>query len=184
MRIAVNAAADGGECNDCNAEIGTSIETNNGMAQTVYDLVEDRFVEKFNDMVLAGETHTVTDSDGNIVYNGPGWKVFLPMIDTGDQCPPGPINQARPITSWVEMVITQVINKGWCTVDNPLDTNSWPVCPPPDEPQQPIGNPAGEERVQSRRAIFGHYSCGLVDSVASREPGPRSALGTRMRLVQ
>jgi Flp pilus assembly protein TadG len=170
------AAVEGAASGVCNAtcdnpQAGNDIGTNNGMQQSVYDLLEEKFKEKFNPSV----THTVTDSSGNTTYNGPGWKVFVPVIET--DCPPKAINGTHKIVGWTEMVITQVINHGDCAVSNPADTNSWPVCPPPL-------NPSGEAKVPNRRAVFGRYKCTYVDAVASRQPGPRSALGTRLRLVQ
>lgn len=169
---AINGAAGGACKSSCDTpEAGTTIGTNNGMQQSVFDLLEEKFKEKFN----TSGTHQVTDSNGNTTYNGPGWKVFVPVIETA--CPPGPINGARKIVGWTEMVITQVINHGDCAVSNPADSNSWRVCPPPL-------NPSGEPKVPNRRAVFGRYNCTYVDSVATREPGPRSALGTKLRLVQ
>jgi hypothetical protein len=154
---------------------GDNIGVNNGMIQPAFNAVEDRLVEQFDPDPSAW--HAVTDSDNQVTYFGPGWKVFVPVVDTGDQCPPQAINQALPIVGWTEMIITQVINGGDCAVSNPTDTNSWPLCPPPL-------NPLGEEKEPNRRAVFGYYNCTLVDQVASRDPGPRSALGTRLRLVQ
>jgi Flp pilus assembly protein TadG len=169
-------AIEGAASGTCNAscdtpQTGTMIGTNNGMQQSVYDLLEKKFVEKFN----TSGTHQVTDTNGNTTYNGPGWKVFVPVIET--DCPPGPINGARKIAGWTEMVITQMINHGDCVVNNPADTNSWPVCPPPL-------NPSGDPKVPNRRAVFGRYSCTFVNSLPSQVPGPRSALGTRLRLVR
>jgi Flp pilus assembly protein TadG len=169
---AIEGAASGSCASACKPpETGTTIGTNNGMQQSVFDLLEEKFKEKF----IATETYQVTDSNGNTTYDGHGWKVLIPVIETA--CPPGPINGPSKIVGWTEMVITQVINHGDCAVSNPADTNSWPVCPPPL-------NPSGEAKVPNRRAVFGRYNCTYVDSVASREPGPRSALGTKLRLVQ
>jgi Flp pilus assembly protein TadG len=169
-------AIEGAASGTCNAscatpEAGAMVGTNNGMQQSVFDLLEEKFKEKFN----TSGTHQVTDTNGNTTYSGPGWKVFVPVIET--DCPPKAINGAHKIAGWTEMVITQVINHGECVVSNPADTNSWPVCPPPL-------NPSGEAKVPNRRAVFGRYKCTFVDSVASRTPGPRSALGTKLRLVQ
>jgi Flp pilus assembly protein TadG len=169
-RDAIEGAATG-VCNaSCDTpEAGTTIGTNNGMQQSVFDVLEAKFKEKFNPSV----THTVTDSNNNITYNGPGWKIFVPVIET--DCPPKAINGAHQIVGWTEMVMTQVINHGECAVSNPADANSWPLCPPPKN---------SGELVPNRRAVFGRYKCTYVDSVASREPGPRSALGTKLRLVK
>ena len=141
------------------------IGTNNGMQQSVFDLLETSFVQKFN----TSGTHEVTDSNGNVTYSGPGWKVFVPVIQTA--CPPGPINGPHQISGWTEMVITQVYDRNnGCAVSNPADTNSWPVCQGPRNP--------------NLRAVFGRYNCSFVNSLPSQTPGPRSALGTRLRLVR
>jgi Flp pilus assembly protein TadG len=169
---AINGAANGTCNSSCNTpESGAMVGTNNGMQQSVFDLLEGKFIQQFN----AGGTHQVTDTNGNTTYNGPGWKVFVPVIETA--CPPKAINGAHKIVGWTEMVITQVINHGDCVVSNPADTNSWPVCPPPL-------NPSGEPKDPNRRAVFGRYKCTFVNQVATRAPGPRSALGTKLRLVQ
>ncbi len=174
LKDAINGAATG-VCNSCAPpEAGTSIGTNNGAAQPVFVLLKETFVEKFN----AGVTHQVTDSSGNVTYNGPGWKVFVPVIQTA--CPPGPISGARTIVGWTEMVITQVHDGvGGCAVSNPADTISWPSCP---QPLNPLGPPPHTQA--SLRAVYGRYNCAVVDSLASRTPLPRSALGTKLRLVQ
>jgi Flp pilus assembly protein TadG len=171
---AINGAASG-TCNPgCTTpQTGDTIGTNNGMQQSVFNLLESTFIEQFN----KSGTQTVTDSSNNVTYSGPGWKVYVPVI--GTDCPPGPINGPQQITSWTEMVITQVYNgNNGCAVNNPADSNSWSICP------QPM-NPNGPAKADSNlRAVFGRYSCTFVDSVASRIPGPRSALGTKLRLVQ
>jgi Flp pilus assembly protein TadG len=169
-RAAIEGAASGGCSGSCDTpEAGDTIGTNNGMQQSVFDVLEAQFIEKFN----AGETYTVTDSAGATTYSGRGWKVFVPVIET--DCPPQAINGPHKIVGWTEMVMTQVINRGQCAVSNSADTNSWPLCPPPLN---------SGELVPNRRAVFGRYKCTYVDSLPSREPGPRSALGTKLRLVK
>jgi hypothetical protein len=169
---AINGAAAGTCSPGCTTpQTGTTIGTNNGMQQSVFNLLESTFIEQFN----KSGTQTVTDSSNNVTYSGPGWKVFVPVIETA--CPPGPINGPQQITSWTEMVITQVINHGDCAVSNSADSNSWPVCPPPL-------NPSGEPKVPNRRAVFGRYNCSFFPSPPSPLPGPISALATRLRLVK
>lgn len=141
------------------------VGVNNGMQSgPALGTLESLFVQKFN----ASGTHQVTDSNGNVTYSGPGWKVFVPVIET--ECPPKAINQAQKIIGWTEMVITQVIHHANCAVSNPADTNSWPLCSLPKN-DRPDG-------------VFGRYKCTFVNSAPSQVPGPRSALGTRLRLVQ
>jgi Flp pilus assembly protein TadG len=171
---AINGAAAGTCSPGCaTPQTGDTIGTNNGMQQSVFNLLETTFVQQFN----ASGTHQVTDSTGNVTYNGPGWKVYVPVIQTS--CPPGPINGAHQISSWTEMVITQVYNRNnGCAVNNPADSNSWQICPQPLNPSGP-SNPD-----PNLRAVFGRYNCTFVPSPPSTIPGPRSALATRLRLVR
>jgi len=174
-RAAIEGAANG-TCNSgCsqNPETGQTIGTNNGMQQSVFDFLEEEFVKKFN----SSGTHKVTDSNGNSTYEGPGWKVFVPVIETA--CPPGPISGTHKIIGWTEMVITQVYDRNnGCAVSNPADANSWSLCP------QPL-NPAGPASADPNlRAVFGRYKCTFVEQLPSQTPGPRSALATRLRLVK
>jgi Flp pilus assembly protein TadG len=173
-RDAINGASSGTCSTACSIpEANTMIGTNNGMQQSVFDLLEEKFVEQFN----SSGTHQVTDSNGNTTYNGRGWKVFVPVIETA--CPPGPINGARQILGWTEMVITQVYDRGnGCAVSNPADANSWSLCPQPLNPQGPASADP------NLRAVFGRYKCTLVDTIANPRPAPRSALATRLRLVR
>ena len=173
-----SAAISGAASGTCNLgcatpQTGTSIGTNNGMQQSVFDLLESTFVQQFNQST----THQVTDSSGNVTYNGRGWKVFVPVIQTA--CPPGPINGPHQITSWTEMVITQVYDRNnGCAVTNPADSNSWQTCPQPLNPQGPASPDP------NLRAVFGRYNCTLVPSPPSPIPGPISALATNLRLVK
>jgi Flp pilus assembly protein TadG len=162
---AINGAASGTCNSSCTTpSAGTMIGTNNGMQQSVFNLLETSFVQKFN----TSGTHQVTDSNGNVTYSGPGWKVFVPVIQTA--CPPGPINGPHQISGWTEMVITQVYDRNnGCAVNNPADTNSSQIC---------------QTRDPNLRAVFGRYKCNFVNSLPSQVPGPRSALGTRLRLVR
>jgi len=173
-QAAINGAASG-TCNlGCTTpQTGNTIGTNNGMQQSVFDLLETTFVQQFNNSGM----HQVTDSGGNVTYNGPGWKVFVPVIQTA--CPPGPINGPHQITSWTEMVITQVYDRNnGCAVNNPADSNSWSICPQPLNPSGPASPDP------NLRAVFGRYNCTLVPSPPSPLPGPISALATHLRLVR
>jgi hypothetical protein len=173
-KAAIEGAASGTCSTACNnPEAGTTIGTNNGMQQSVFDTLEELFVQKFN----ASGTHQVTDSNGNVTYNGPGWKVFVPVIET--DCPPKAINGTHKIVGWTEMVITQVHDRGnGCAVSNPADTNSWSLCPQPLNPQGPA------KPDTNLRAVFGKYNCTYVNQAPSPIPGPKSALATKLRLVK
>jgi Flp pilus assembly protein TadG len=173
---AINAAADGqGSCNSpINA--GEDVGTNNGMVQSVVDVVEGHFLTKYAESVASGTPHTVADVDGNSTYAGFGWEVWVGVIET--DCPPQAINQNRTIQTFARFVITQVINHGFCAVDNSADPNSWPLCPPPM-------NPAGAPRDPSLRGIFGFFQCqDIDDTIPATTAVPRTGLATGTRLVQ
>ena len=165
------AVIDGLASGNCNVgcatpQPGTEIGTNNGMQQSTFDALESAFVQNFDPEVK----YLVNNSSGGLAYEGPGWKLFVPVIDTGPTCPPGPISGAHQVTGWTELVITQIYDRNnGCAVTNTYDKNSAAICSTFDP---------------SLRAVFGYYNCTLVKSVASREPGPRSALGTKLRLVK
>lgn len=164
-QAAIDAAADGSACSACNTDGTAQVGTNNGMQQAVFDTLEAQFLLQYYN----GETYTVTDSIGNTTYTGRGWKVFVPVIDT--VCPTKAITGANDVVGWTDLVITAVVNHGTCFPGTPDDYSNLPVsCPNTGTPNM--------------RAVFGYYNCTLVDSVGSRNPGPRSALGTKLRLVQ
>lgn len=170
-RDAIRAAANG-SCQvpaDGGLEVGDPAGTNNGMQQSVFNVLEEEFIAKFNSAVQNGENYEVTDTNNVTTYNGPGWEVMVPVITTG-ACPPQAINGQQTITGWTRMVMTQVINHGTCAVTNPNDTNSAGLCPDSGDP--------------NLRAVFGYYDCTLVDSPTVVDPAPRSALATRLRLVR
>ena len=148
------------------------IGATNGMQQVVFDNLETYFKSKYND----GSTYTITSPTlANTTYAGPGWDVTMPIIYTA--CPvPQAVNQNVQIATFARFVITQVINHGDCAVANSLDQNSYLLCP------SPYGPAAKDPNL---RAIFGYYNCGpKLDSAGTILPGPRAALGTKLRLVQ
>ena len=80
--------------------------------------------------------------------------------------------------------MTQVINKGDCAVQNHKigGGNTYPWDPIGKTP-----NCLGTNTPQNSgalRAVFGYYSCTLYQANPTIVPAPRSALGTRLRLVQ
>ena len=174
---AVNAAADGqGSCNS-SVNSGEDVGTNNGMVQSVVDVVEGHFLTKYAESEASGTPITVNDVDGNPpTYTGFGWEVWVGVIET--DCPPQAINQDRTIQTFARFVITQVINHGFCAVDNSADPNSWPLCPPPM-------NPAGAPRDPPLRGIFGFFQCqDIDDTIPATTAVPRTGLATGTRLVQ
>ncbi len=151
--------------------VGDLIGANNGMIDSVFDHLATDFVPQFN--ASASTPITVKDSSGNVIYTGQGWRVLLPVIQT--PCPTaGAINSNVVILGFSYLTITQVIDKGKCMVVNHNPPgNPWdPLCGPP-----PTVSP-------SFRALYGFYTCDIVPSPPVAIPGPRTALGSRMKLVQ
>ena len=166
--------AGSGNCSGTAYKTGEDIPVNNGMAQPVMNAVEAAFLANWN----PSQTVTITDKDNNPTYSGPGWKVFVPIIET--DCPAGAISGSREIVGWTEFVITQVINKGNCAVANHYTGNQWdaigktPNCLGTNTPSN-----AG-----ALRAVFGYYSCKVIPVNPNPLPGPRSALATKLRIVR
>jgi Flp pilus assembly protein TadG len=194
-QTAIQNAANGGPCNST-LRAGDPVGASGGMVESVfggtgpdYPGLADcnghncdsgpgtrgYFIDKFN----SATTYTVRDSDNNITYEGHGWEVFVPVIDTAaHNCPPGNLNGTLQILTYTRLVITQVIDHGYCAVANHYPGNLWDAhCPTPN------GQLAARED-PNLRAIFGYYSCAPIDSVPTPIPAPRAALATRLRLVQ
>ena len=170
LRNAITGAG-AGNCPAATAQTGDPINTNNGMVQSVMDTLEPVFVQKYN----ASSIVDVKDSAGNVTYHGKGWKVYVPVIQT--DCPTGAISGAHTIVGWTEFVMTQVINKGQCAVNNDWTGNPWSA----------VGTTNGcsaSKNDTAMRAVFGYYSCTIIPANPSPSPGPRTALANRLRLVK
>ncbi len=172
---AINNIADN-TCEGSTASVNNVTDTNNGLIQNVVDLLETVLVDKYMATSAAPDWIPVTNADGDVIYNGPGWKLTVAVIDTA--CPePGAITGDHTIIGWTDFVMTQVINHGNCAVANSADANSWSLCPPPM-------NENGAPRSPSLRAVYGYLSCELIDSIPTSDPAPRSSLATGRKLVQ
>jgi Flp pilus assembly protein TadG len=171
LRDALAAVANGDMCNPLTPlTVGDDVGTNNGMAQDVMSDLVGYFQTKYDDSVDSGEQIQILDENDNVRYEGYGWEVFVALIET--DCPfPGPISGDHQIQTFAKFIITQVINKGDCAVDNPSDTNSAPLCG--------TSSP-------SFRGVFGYYDCsGTIDgTVATSGSAPRAGIARRRRLVQ
>ncbi|HEY3068132.1 MAG TPA: TadG family pilus assembly protein [Methylomirabilota bacterium] len=173
-------AAQNGNCNATPPSVGNSVGTNNGMANNVFQTLKDAFVAKFNQSVASHTNYMVKDVHDNIVYNGPGWQVYVPVIQT--QCNANGTTQAitqdHTVIGWTRFVMTQAWDtsghSSGCAVSNPADAVTSPWCT----------NPPEELRGGASRSIFGYYECGLIDSTPVLDPTPRAALGNRLRLVK
>jgi hypothetical protein len=159
-----------GNCQTSNIQAGDPVPTNNGMIQSVFDTVEPIFVTQYTNSV----EHTVLKADGSIAYKGKGWKVYVPVIET--QCPlPGPISGTHTLVGWTTFVMTQVVNHGECAVSNPADAFSTGFC------SQLAGGQISNSG--SVRGLFGYYACEKSEQNPNPVPVPRSALATRLKLV-
>jgi len=169
LKDALAAVANGDACIST-LNVTDDVGTNNGMVQSVMSDLVGYFIDKYTASEESGTLITINDEDGNPTYTGYGWEVFVALIET--DCPfPGPINGDHQIQTFAKFIITQVINKGDCAVDNPNDANSAPLCG--------TSSP-------SFRGVFGYYDCsGTIDgTVATSGSAPRAGIARRRRLVQ
>jgi Flp pilus assembly protein TadG len=184
-RQAVSNAANGTGCNGSTLQAGSDIGAQGGMDQAAFDDIsrcspgsgtscEGFFNTKFTD----GPIYTVKDARGNVTYQGHGWEVIVPVI-TFDCSGSDNGNGTRQILTFSRMVITQVINRGWCGVANHYAGNLWDShCPMPN-------GTSSEPRDSNFRAVFGYYECRPFEGVPPVvNDAPRAGLATRLRLVQ
>lgn len=177
LKGAVTAAGNGA-CAGTGYQTNDGIPVSNGMIQSVMDTLEPVFVQHYN----SSQTVEIRDSGSAVTYSGKGWKVYVPVIQTA--CPAGAISGTHTIVGWTEFVMTQVINKGQCAV-----SNDWSPPPPAPSgnPWTPVGVGNGctaAKKDGAMRAIFGYYSCKIYPSNPVPIPTPRTALGSRLRLVK
>jgi hypothetical protein len=161
--------------------VGSTVGTQNGTDAGVFNDIGNcngqgrnctgDFVSKFN----ATATYTTRDANHNITYQGHGWEVYVALLDI--PCPPpNSINGDYRILTFARVVITQVINQGWCAVANHYPGNAW-------DSQCPAPNGTAATRDSNKRMVFGYFECVSFDANQVGGPAPRAALATRMRLV-
>jgi hypothetical protein len=176
---AVDAAASG-NCGPSLIQTGDTVPVNNGeLASVIKNHVKPAFADKYN----ASPELVVYAQDGTTVtYQGKGWEVFVPVVDTGSTCPPGAITGGKTIVGWTRMVITQVLdNNGECTVANHWAGNPWDSkCFASKNGTAPAGSPTV---VQGNTGIFGYYDCQYTPSPPATSPGPISARA-KLKLVR
>jgi Flp pilus assembly protein TadG len=179
----LNAQIDAAETGQCNANppaVGATVGSNNGMAANVFQNLKDAFVANFNKSVSTNTTYTIKDSNGNVVYNGHGWQVYVPIIQTncnGDGSTQA-INGDHTLVGWTRYVMTQAYDttgqSTGCAVSNPADSATAGYCT----------NPPPELNGGASRSIFGYYDCGMIESPPTVQPVPRAAIANRMKLVK
>jgi hypothetical protein len=173
-------AAETGQCNSNPPAVGSTVGTNNGMAANVFENLKDAFVTNFNRSVALNTTYSIKDVQNNVVYNGPGWEVYVPVVQTA--CNADGSTQAiqgdHTLVGWTRFVMTQAYDttgqSTGCAVSNPYDTATAGYCT----------NPPPELTGGASRSIFGYYDCGVIASPPTTQPVPRAALGNRLRLVK
>jgi hypothetical protein len=190
LRTYVEQAVNG-SCDRTPPQVNTQVGTNNGMSNSVFTDLRDAFKAKFNASVAdSANWPTIKNSDGDVVYHGPGWEVWVPVIQTA--CDANGNTQSivgdHTVVGWTQFVMTQAwdstggnqekIGLG-CVVNNSYDSGTWPWCQVTDPAQLPEGLQGG-----ASRSIFGIYACGMSNSPPAILPGPRSALATKLRLVR
>lgn len=158
---------------------GDSVPANNGMQASVYSQhVIPAFLGKWS----TSPTYTVAKADGSTAYEGKGWEVFVPVVNTGPTCPPGAVNGSVQIVGFTRFVITQVRNtNGECAVANHYPGNPWDSKCFADKNGTATSLQPGDS---GSRGIYGYYDCTYYESNPTPVPVPRSALATRLRLVQ
>jgi hypothetical protein len=183
LRDAVAAAA-AGNCPAAPSAGTSTIGSNGGMIASVFDDLKDAFVIKFNASRASGERIEVNGPDGTTAtgYNGFGWVVYVPVIETTNCTPSGGvdgnINGDHRVTGWTRFVMTQMFDgtgktKG-CVVNNPDDRFMAPLC---EDPPPALTKGSG-------RSVFGYYDCKRLPAPPLPEPAPRAALADKVRLVR
>ena len=160
-------------------QTGDSVATNNGMQASVFNQhVIPAFLNKWN----TSPTYTVSKADGSVAYEGKGWEVFVPVIDTGQPCPPGAVNGSKPIVGFTRFVITQVRNNnGECAVANHYAGNPWDAKCYTNKNGTATELSPGDT---GSRGIYGYYDCTYWEANPTPEPVPITALATNLRLVK
>ena len=178
----ITNAYNGTSCNPA-LSVGNQVNVSNGMAQSTYSGTGQfpglmtYFTSKYN----ASSTVTVMKSDGTTAYTGKGWEVFVPVIDTGGQCPPGSISGTMGIAGFTRFVITQVSDRGQCAVANHYASNPWDAnCDTAHNGTAASITPP----LNAYRGIYGYYDCTYLPTPPTPNPTPRTALSQRLRLVK
>lgn len=183
---AVDDAATGNCGNPQNyVQTGQQVPTGGGQFQNVFS---QHIKPHFQTIYNGSPAYQVLDASNNVVYDGPGWRVAVPVIDTGTVCPPGSqINQSNTVVGWTTMVITQVLDVGAeCAVPNHFDdgsgSNPWdPRCLATKNGTAP--NLQDPKVHAGSRGIFGYYDCQYTPSPPASIPGPIAAR-PKPKLVQ
>jgi hypothetical protein len=183
-------AANNGTCTNPAPSVGTSVGVSNGMDSNVFNEVTSALKTQFATSQANGTNYTIKKADGTVAYNGPGWEIYVPVVETTCNADgaTGAMSGNMQLLGWTRFVMTQAwdstggnklpIGLG-CAVNNPWDTNTWPYCLVTKSSQLPAGLQSG-----ASRSIFGYYQCGVIKAPPVRFPVPRVSLATNLVLVQ
>jgi hypothetical protein len=171
-------AAVNGPCTGTSLNTGDSVPASNGVLSSVINYLMDEFPAIYNS---SPPDITVLKQDGSTAYQGHGWEVHVPVINTGTNCPPGGINQDVPIVGWTRFVITQVFDSGGhCAVANHYPGNPWDAHCKVAHNGTATSLPPGWNGM---KGIFGYYDCQYNPAPPAPTPGPIAATA-KLKLVR
>ena len=179
-------AAAGGSAPPSGLVAGVNLAANNGTLGGVYnDLgsnTQPNSPQHFPSRYNTSPDIVVRDASNNITYQGPGWKVVVPVLETGTgaACSSPTGNGPYSIATWTYLIIVQVINGGECTVNNPGYGGSAPWNA---ECAAGINGGTNATPSSSLNAVYGYYSCERINSPSISGSCPLTALGNPI-LVQ
>jgi len=161
----IQNAANPGACY-VTAESGDTTQANNGMIQSVFNVLVDAFQAERLTPLPGGD---IVGATGQVIYpaSGGGWETGVMMVQTA--CPPGPISGDQQVLTYAKFVITQMYDNKKCVVDPNPDPQAAAYCGTSDP---------------SFRAVFGYFRCDKLGTVATLNPAPLAALAPHLRLVQ
>ena len=175
---------------ECQKPPGPALDANNGKMQAPYTELATRFPALYEASSPTQSVYKTGDDGVKIeppMYTGKGLRVAVPIIDTpcGDNGIPTTLNGTYPIAGWTYFLMTQVIDRGACTVTNSNDAQTRDLCEAlrADPTKVPDGS-GGFVNLNSLNAVFGYYDCGKINTTPLPHPAPRGALATKLRLVR
>ncbi len=178
--------AAGSNCSGTSLNTNDTIPVNGGQLNDVINWLMGPDPTAFPARYASSSQLEVLKQDGTPAYQGQGWEVFVPIIDTGSTCPPpGNITGTPTITGWTRLVITQVLGKnGTCAVANHWSGNPWDAHCLDSKNGRVEGGPSTlPSGWAGQTGIFGYYDCKYSPSPPAPTPGPIAATA-RLKLVK
>jgi Flp pilus assembly protein TadG len=178
--------AAGSNCSGTSLNTNDTIPVNGGQLNDVINWLMGPDPTAFPARYASSSQLEVLKQDGTPAYQGQGWEVFVPIIDTGSTCPPpGNVTGAPTITGWTRLVITQVLGKnGTCAVANHWASNPWDAHCLDSKNGTVAGGPSSlPSGWAGQTGIFGYYDCKYSPSPPAPTPGPIAATA-KLKLVK